>query len=159
MSFTKPDVHLLIAMFLKISVLSSAFVSLCISAGADVKFRDVADVSGIEFQHFTGATGARYMPETMGAGCAFLDYDADGNLDILLANGTSLTLPNAAHTPRLYRNTGDGQWLNAVIAEVYMWDRVIENDEMNLAMKTIGGLAVQPGGKLTTTWGNVKKRH
>ena len=52
----------------------------------------------------------------------------------------------------------DGQWLNAVIAEVYMWDRVIDIDEMNLAMKTIGGLAVQPGGKLATTWGNVKRR-
>lgn len=52
----------------------------------------------------------------------------------------------------------DGQWLNAVIAEVYMWDRVIDVDEMSLAMKTIGGLAVQPGGKLTTTWGNMKRR-
>ena len=52
----------------------------------------------------------------------------------------------------------DGQWLNAVIAEVYMWDRVIDIDEMNLAMNTIGGLAVQPGGKLTTTWGNIKRR-
>lgn len=52
----------------------------------------------------------------------------------------------------------DGQWLNAVIAEVYMWDRVIDIDEMNLAMNNIGGLAVQPGGKLTTTWGNMKRR-
>ena len=52
----------------------------------------------------------------------------------------------------------DGQWLNAVIAEVYMWDRVIDIDEMNLAMNTIGGLSVQPGGKLSTTWGNIKRR-
>ena len=53
----------------------------------------------------------------------------------------------------------DGQWLNAVIAEVYMWERVIDIDEMNLAMNTIGGLTpVQPGGKLTTTWGNIKRR-
>ncbi len=53
----------------------------------------------------------------------------------------------------------DGQWLNAVIAEVYMWERVIDVDEMNLAMNTIGGLTpVQPGGKLTTTWGDVKQR-
>ena len=52
----------------------------------------------------------------------------------------------------------DGQWLNAVIAEVYMWDRVIDVEEMSLAMKTIGGLAVQPGGKLATTWGNMKRR-
>ncbi len=52
----------------------------------------------------------------------------------------------------------DGQWLNAVIAEVYMWDRVIDAEEMSRAMKTIGGLAVQPGGKLATTWGNMKRR-
>lgn len=52
----------------------------------------------------------------------------------------------------------DGQYLNAVIAEVFMWDRVIDDDEMNLAMNSIGGLPVQPGGKLTTTWGNVKQR-
>ena len=52
----------------------------------------------------------------------------------------------------------DGQWLNAVIGEVYMWDRVIDVDEMSLAMRTVGGLAVQPGGKLTTTWGHVKRR-
>ena len=52
----------------------------------------------------------------------------------------------------------DGQWLNAVIAEVYMWERVIGVNEMELAMNTIGGLAVQPGGKLTTTWGNMKRR-
>ena len=52
----------------------------------------------------------------------------------------------------------DGQWLNAVIAEVYMWDRVIDIDEMNLAMVTTGWLAVQPGGKLTTSWGNIKRR-
>ena len=52
----------------------------------------------------------------------------------------------------------DGQWLSAVIAEVYMWERVIDIDEMNLAMNTIGGLAVQPGGKLATSWGNIKRR-
>ena len=52
----------------------------------------------------------------------------------------------------------DGQWLNAVIAEVYMWDRVLEIEEMQLAMETIGGLAVQPGGKLSTTWGHLKRR-
>ena len=88
------------------------FFSLCIPAKADVKFTDVTDLSGIEFQHFTGAAGNRYMPETMGAGCAFLDYDADGNLDILLANGTSLTSENEAETPRLYRNVGDGQFVD-----------------------------------------------
>ena len=52
----------------------------------------------------------------------------------------------------------DGQWLNAVIAEVFMWDRVISVEEMALAMNTVGGLSVQPGGKLSTTWGNIKRR-
>lgn len=52
----------------------------------------------------------------------------------------------------------DGQYLNAEIAEVYIWDRVIDIQEMKRAMTSIGGLAVHPGGKLTTTWGNVKRR-
>ena len=64
----------------------------------------------------------------------------------------------AGNRPVFIAHREDGQWLNAVIAEVYMWDRVIEIEEMNLAMKTIGGLAVQPGGKLSTTWGNLKRR-
>lgn len=64
----------------------------------------------------------------------------------------------AGNRPVFIAHREDGQWLNAVIAEVYMWDRVIEVDEMSLAMKTVGGLAVQPGGKLSTTWGNIKRR-
>ena len=52
----------------------------------------------------------------------------------------------------------DGQWLNAQIAEVRMWSRVIDNDEMNLAMISIGGLAVEPAGKLTTMWSSLKRR-
>lgn len=89
---------------------------LCIPTEAAVQFTDVTDTSGIEFQHFTGATGKRYMPETMGSGCAFLDYDTDGNLDILLANGTNLTLVEATHTPRLYRNVGNGQFVDVTEA-------------------------------------------
>ena len=64
----------------------------------------------------------------------------------------------AGERPVFIAHREDGQWLNAVIAEVFIWDRVISVDEMNLAMNTIGGLAVQPGGKLSTTWGNIKRR-
>ncbi len=52
----------------------------------------------------------------------------------------------------------DGQYLNAIIAEVYMWDRVLDIDEMELAMNSFGTLSVKPGGKLTTSWGHIKKR-
>ena len=97
-------------------ILSSVFICLCICAEARVQFTDVAKASGIEFRHFTGATGERYMPETMGAGCAFLDYDADGNLDVLLANGTAWGHAETAHTPQLYRNTGNGQFVDVTQA-------------------------------------------
>ena len=97
-------------------VVSFVLIWLCIAAKAGVKFTDVTDAAGIGFQHFAGATGKRYMPETMGAGCAFLDYDADGNLDILLANGTHLTLADGTYTPRLYRNVGNGKFVDVTEA-------------------------------------------
>ena len=98
---------------MRILVLLCVLISLCSRAEADVKFTEATEASGIEFRHRTGATGERYMPETMGAGCAFLDYDADGHLDILLANGTCLIPTGPADTPKLYRNVGNGQFVDA----------------------------------------------
>jgi hypothetical protein len=52
-----------------------------------------------------------YLPETMGSGCAFLDYDADGWLDILLVNGRSWSTNSAARsTMRLYRSDQKGRF-------------------------------------------------
>ena len=67
-------------------------------------FRDVAAESGIDFRHFTGATGQFYMPEIMGSGCALLDYDSDGDLDVLLMQGSPLHPLTAGPGSRLYRN-------------------------------------------------------
>ena len=50
-------------------------------------FVDVTEESGIGFRHFTGSYGAKLLPETLGAGAAFLDYDGDNVLDIFLVNG------------------------------------------------------------------------
>ena len=97
-------------------VCSFFLLYLCIPTEAAVQFTDVTAAAGVEFRHFTGATGKRYMPETMGSGCAFLDYDADSNLDILLANGTNLTLVDATHAPRLYRNVGNGKFIDVTEA-------------------------------------------
>ena len=47
-----------------------------------VVFTEVTRKAGIDFQHANAATGEKYLIETMGPGCAFLDYDADGYLDI-----------------------------------------------------------------------------
>ncbi|HWP44199.1 MAG TPA: CRTAC1 family protein [Blastocatellia bacterium] len=51
-----------------------------------IEFVDVTAQAGITFKHNSGAYGKKYMPETVGSGCAFLDYDNDGWQDILLIN-------------------------------------------------------------------------
>ena len=49
---------------------------------------DVTAQAGIRFRHNSGAYGGKLLPETLGSGCAFLDYDRDGWQDILLVNGS-----------------------------------------------------------------------
>jgi len=76
---------------------------------AGIHFEDITRQAGINFVHYTGAFGSKYLPETMGAGCAFIDYDNDGNPDILLINGADFP-GHKAHraTMKLYRNNGNG---------------------------------------------------
>jgi hypothetical protein len=70
---------------------------------------DVTSRAGIQFQHYTGAYGGKLLPETLGSGCAFLDYDADGWQDILLINGMDwLGHKRNRATMRLYRNNRNG---------------------------------------------------
>ena len=70
---------------------------------------DVTAPSGIDFRHNSGAFGAKYLPETLGAGCAFLDYDGDGWPDILLVNGMDWPgHKQRRSTLRLYRNNRNG---------------------------------------------------
>ena len=51
------------------------------------RFTDITASSGIHFDHHSGAFGNKYLPETLGPGCAFLDYDNDGYQDILFVDG------------------------------------------------------------------------
>ncbi|HSA91614.1 MAG TPA: CRTAC1 family protein [Terriglobales bacterium] len=74
-----------------------------------ITFRDVTQAAGIRFTHNNGAFGKKYMPETMGSGCAFLDYDGDGWQDILLVNGKDWPgRPQRPASPKLYRNNRNG---------------------------------------------------
>jgi hypothetical protein len=81
-----------------------------IAAPAQVTFRDITEQAGIHFAHNNGAFGKKWLPETMGPGCAFIDYDNDGWPDILLVNGTDWPghTRNGATTLKLYRNNHDG---------------------------------------------------
>jgi len=67
-------------------------------------------VSGITWVHTAGKSPERYLPETTGAGCAFLDYDNDGWMDIYLVNSGKCDFlnPNPPLRNALYRNSRDG---------------------------------------------------
>jgi hypothetical protein len=77
-----------------------------VPAAPSAGFTDMAAAAGLDFQHVNGAAGKYHLPEIMGAGGAFLDYDLDGDLDVLLIQGRDLVgnPASASATPRLFRN-------------------------------------------------------
>jgi hypothetical protein len=78
-------------------------------ASSPVTFRDITQKAGIHFVHNNAAFGKKYLPETMGPGVAFIDYDNDGWQDIFLVNGTDWPgRPSKHSTPKLYHNNHDG---------------------------------------------------
>jgi hypothetical protein len=81
------------------------------------RLTDVTDASGIRFRHNTGAFGGKLLPETLGSGCAFLDYDADGWQDILLVNGMDWPGHRRGRsTLHLFRNNRDGTFTDVTRA-------------------------------------------
>jgi enediyne biosynthesis protein E4 len=90
-------------------LVTTIFIISCLAASAQITFRDITAQAGIHFTHNNGAFGKKYLPETMGPGCAFIDYDNDGWPDILLINGESWPgHPGPQTTPKLYHNNHDG---------------------------------------------------
>jgi enediyne biosynthesis protein E4 len=86
------------------------FLATALSAAQTITFRDITSQAGIHFVHNNGAFGKKWLPETMGPGCALIDYDNDGWPDILLVNGTDWPghNKNGATTLKLYHNNHDG---------------------------------------------------
>ena len=87
------------------------------AAGLGFQLTDVTSQSGLLFQHNSGAYGGKLLPETLGSGCAFLDYDRDGWQDILLVNAMDW----AGHkkqksTLKLYRNNRNGTFTDVTRA-------------------------------------------
>ncbi len=79
-------------------------------AESPIVLRDVTAETGIMFRHTDGSGGNRYVVETVCAGLALFDYDADGDVDIYFLNGGALKGTDFAVPPKnaLYRN--DGGW-------------------------------------------------
>ena len=98
---------------------ASALLPADLLAQAAPGFRlvDVTGSAGVRFTHNSGAYGGKLLPETLGSGCAFLDYDADGWQDILLVNG--MDWPDhakARSTLCLYRNNRNGTFTDVTRA-------------------------------------------
>lgn len=90
------------------------------SGPPEVRFREVARESGIDFRHRTGFDGRYFFPEITTPGCAIFDADGDGREDVFLVDGGSLApdvLPEEARPRhRLYRNLGDGRFEDVTLA-------------------------------------------
>ena len=86
---------------------------------SQVKFTDVTDHAGINFHHFDGRTGDKYLIETLGSGALFFDYDLDGDQDLYIVNATHITPPanqkdvSLHPANKLYKNNGDGTFTDA----------------------------------------------
>jgi hypothetical protein len=117
---------LVLSCVLSLWVCFIARIGICASTDNVRSFVDITESAGIFFKHHSGAFGNKYMPETMGAGCAFFDFNNDGLQDILLVNGRDWPEKKTtrAHTPALYQNQGNGTFQDitesaGLAAEIY----------------------------------------
>jgi len=90
-----------------IFLLTMAFSPVSIS-----NYINITEESGIDFKHNSGAFGKKYLPETMGAGSAFIDYNRDGWQDIIFVNGKDWSghPTGKKQEMALYRNDGGGNF-------------------------------------------------
>jgi enediyne biosynthesis protein E4 len=87
--------------------------ALAAAGTGSVHFADVTARAGIHFTHNSGRAGKKYLPETLGPGCAFFDADGDGWPDILIVNGRDWTPGKGRSLPALYLNNHDGTFRDA----------------------------------------------
>lgn len=94
------------------------------SAANSPWFVDATERWGVDFIHDAGLSAEKHLPETMGAGAALFDVDADGDLDLYLLQGGPMRLagptPGSFRDPegplpnnRLFLNDGSGRLVDA----------------------------------------------
>lgn len=105
----------------RIACRTSRFVSACsvllaLNVAAEPRFTDVTRAAGIDFHHNAGKAGKKWLPETMGSGCAFTDLDGDGLPEILLINSRDWKPRGKKSTAALFKNNGNGTFINVTAA-------------------------------------------
>ena len=94
------------------SVIAAATVLPSAAGAFGVTFTDVTAASGINFIHTSGRAGQKYLPEALGSGGAFLDFDGDGYLDVILVNSKDWQPKGPRPINALYHNNGNGTFTN-----------------------------------------------
>lgn len=118
---TVPKIPIRIEILPLIWLLSNILLLPTIAQIPTVHFTDQTEESGITFRHINGVSKHRYLPETMGAGCLFFDYNSDDLLDIYLVNSgrscenTDLPRQEPDEINVLYRNNGDGTFTDVTL--------------------------------------------
>ena len=76
----------------------------------DIPYLNLTEERGISFVHNNGAAGEKLLPETMGGSCAFIDYDNDGDQDLILINSCDWSEDADATPSVLLENDGSGHF-------------------------------------------------
>ncbi len=88
--------------------------------GVRVWFNETASAAGLSFRHAAGGRDKRQIYEANSGGVAWLDYDGDGHLDAYLVGGARTLAgslaPGAPPAGALFRNTGDGRFVDVTLA-------------------------------------------
>jgi hypothetical protein len=94
-----------------------AFVIFGQTGAPPIQFVDVTKSAGLTFTHYTGAFGKKYLPETLGPGVAFIDYDGDGWQDLFFTNGKDWPGQHRRlATLELFHNNRNGTFTDATRA-------------------------------------------
>jgi enediyne biosynthesis protein E4 len=87
------------------------------SSASTTQYVDVTESSGLNFTHYSGAFGKKYLPETLGPGVAFIDYNGDGWQDLFFTNGKDWPgQRRRTSTLQLFRNNQNGTFTDVTRA-------------------------------------------
>jgi len=105
--------HRIVGLMPLVLVLAISTSPLSQSRAPGIHFVDITKTAGLAFTHYSGSSGKKYLPETLGPGVAFIDYNGDGWQDLFFTNGKDWPgQRRRSPTLQLFRNNKDGTFTN-----------------------------------------------